>query len=277
MSVAQVVSSQPLIKLSYSLANRVIGDCQAVMPAGLRWDKVLEWSGESIVETDKVNHAVETDIVKLVVEIESFGMSADELDKETRSSDGLQPKVKTLTEEAKKRIFFIYYQREDLRLDDLAVSRSMLKVAGVEVGSVAGILRFRIILKSLVMKDVEEEHSKLNTNSEPLCVKCNGCMLSDNHDLYVLDFINDVNARTKSKSVKKSSKRKVWKPTGKVFTNIIYTWRPTCRTFTIVGNACPLTRITTTTKVPFRKPTAPESDTLLGFRRLYNLLLLVQH
>ncbi|GKE99643.1 hypothetical protein Tco_0022994 [Tanacetum coccineum] len=35
---------------------------------------------------------------------------------------------------------------------------------------------------------------------------CNGCMLSDNHDLCVLDFINDVNARAKSKSVKKSSK-----------------------------------------------------------------------
>ncbi|GJV92359.1 hypothetical protein Tco_1540172 [Tanacetum coccineum] len=59
------------------------------------------------------------------------------------------------------------------------------------------------------------QHSKLNANSELLCVKCNGCMLSDNHDLCVLDFINDVNARAKSKSVKKSSKRKVWKPTGK--------------------------------------------------------------
>ncbi|GJT43127.1 retrovirus-related pol polyprotein from transposon TNT 1-94 [Tanacetum coccineum] len=78
------------------------------------------------------------------------------------------------------------------------------------------------------------QHSKLNANSEPLCVKCNGCMLSDNHDLCVLDFINGVNARTKSKSVKKSSKRKVWKPTGK---------------------------ITTTTEVPLRKPTALESDT----------------
>ncbi|GKB13399.1 hypothetical protein Tco_0847322 [Tanacetum coccineum] len=63
---------------------------------------------------------------------------------------------------------------------------------------------------------------------------CNGCMLSDNHDLYVLDFINEVNARTKSKSVKKCLKRKVWKPTGKVFTNIGYTWRPTGQTFTIV-------------------------------------------
>ncbi|GKB20012.1 hypothetical protein Tco_0853935 [Tanacetum coccineum] len=76
------------------------------------------------------------------------------------------------------------------------------------------------------------QHSKLNANSESLCVKCNGCMLSDNHDLCVLDFINDVNARTKSKS-----------------------------TFTIVGNACPLTRITITAEVPLRIPTALESDT----------------
>ncbi|GKC92920.1 retrovirus-related pol polyprotein from transposon TNT 1-94, partial [Tanacetum coccineum] len=48
------------------------------------------------------------------------------------------------------------------------------------------------------------QHSKLNVNFELLCVKCNGCMLSDTHDLCVLDFINDVNARAKSKSVKKS-------------------------------------------------------------------------
>ncbi|GKA44812.1 hypothetical protein Tco_0737608 [Tanacetum coccineum] len=71
------------------------------------------------------------------------------------------------------------------------------------------------------------QHSKLNANSELKCVKCNGCMLSDNHDLCVLDFINNVNARVKSKSVKKSLKRKVWKLTGKVFTNIGYIWRPT--------------------------------------------------
>ncbi|GJZ64588.1 retrovirus-related pol polyprotein from transposon TNT 1-94 [Tanacetum coccineum] len=105
------------------------------------------------------------------------------------------------------------------------------------------------------------QHSKLNANSKPLCVKCNGCMLYDNHDLCVLDFIYDVNAWSKSKFVKKSSKRKVWKPTGKVFTNIGYTWRATGRTFTIVGNACPLIRITTTAKVPLRKPTARDIDT----------------
>ncbi|GJU25231.1 retrovirus-related pol polyprotein from transposon TNT 1-94 [Tanacetum coccineum] len=105
------------------------------------------------------------------------------------------------------------------------------------------------------------QDSKLNVNSEFKCVNCNGCMLSDNHDLCVLDFINNVNARVKSKSFKKSSKRKVWKPTGKVFTNIGYIWRPTGWTFTIVGNAFPLTRITTTIEVPLRKPTALENET----------------
>ncbi|GJX24665.1 retrovirus-related pol polyprotein from transposon TNT 1-94 [Tanacetum coccineum] len=37
--------------------------------------------------------------------------------------------------------------------------------------------------------------------------------------------------------------------------------RPTGQTFTIVGHACPLTRITTTAEVPLRKPTAQESVT----------------
>ncbi|GJW04865.1 hypothetical protein Tco_1563721 [Tanacetum coccineum] len=74
-------------------------------------------------------------------------------------------------------------------------------------------------------------HSKLNANSELKCVKCNGCMLSDNHDLCVLDFIKNVNARAKSKSTKK------------------------------IGNACPLTRIATTTEVPIRKPTTLDNET----------------
>ncbi|GJZ81328.1 hypothetical protein Tco_0646322 [Tanacetum coccineum] len=51
----------------------------------------------SIVETDKVIHIVETDMVKHVVEVEYFGMSFDEFDKETGSSDGLQPKKADLS------------------------------------------------------------------------------------------------------------------------------------------------------------------------------------
>ncbi|GJY75492.1 retrovirus-related pol polyprotein from transposon TNT 1-94 [Tanacetum coccineum] len=63
------------------------------------------------------------------------------------------------------------------------------------------------------------QHSKRNANSELKCVKCNGCMLSDNHDL------------------------------------------PTGQTFTIVGSACPLTKITTTTEVPLRKPVVLDNET----------------
>nr|GEV87111.1 retrovirus-related Pol polyprotein from transposon TNT 1-94 [Tanacetum cinerariifolium] len=53
------------------------------------------------------------------------------------------------------------------------------------------------------------QHSKLNMNYDVTCGKCNGCMLSSNHDLCALNVTNDVNARSKSKSVKKNSKRKV--------------------------------------------------------------------
>ncbi|GJY94508.1 hypothetical protein Tco_0510869 [Tanacetum coccineum] len=48
---------------------------------------------------------------------------------------------------------------------------------------------------------------------------------------------------------------------GKVLTNIGYIWRPIGQTFTIVGNACPLTRITTTTEVPLRKSYALDNKT----------------
>nr|GEU76027.1 hypothetical protein [Tanacetum cinerariifolium] len=105
------------------------------------------------------------------------------------------------------------------------------------------------------------KESKLNVNSDLQCITCNGCLFSDNHDSCVLEFINSMNARVKSKYAKKPLKRKVWRPTGKVFTNIRYKWRPTSRTFIIVGNACPLTRITTTAKVPLRKPIPLESNT----------------
>ncbi|GJZ70659.1 retrovirus-related pol polyprotein from transposon TNT 1-94 [Tanacetum coccineum] len=51
----------------------------------------------------------------------------------------------------------------------------------------------------------------------------------------------------------KSNKKKDWKPTGKVFTNIRFRWIPTGRAFTIDENKCPLNRITSTTVVPPKK------------------------
>nr|GEX11610.1 retrovirus-related Pol polyprotein from transposon TNT 1-94 [Tanacetum cinerariifolium] len=65
--------------------------------------------------------------------------------------------------------------------------------------------------KSVVnTKDIASvQESKLNVNSDLQCVTCNGCLFFDNHDSCVLEFINAVNARVKSKSVKELLKRKV--------------------------------------------------------------------
>ncbi|GJU53031.1 retrovirus-related pol polyprotein from transposon TNT 1-94 [Tanacetum coccineum] len=97
------------------------------------------------------------------------------------------------------------------------------------------------------------KHFVLNASFELICSTCNECMFDAIHDLCALDFLNDVNMRVKSKSIK-SKKNKNWKHTGKVFTNGGYGWIPTRQTFTIDGNKCPLTRITFTTVVPRKKP-----------------------
>nr|GEU34497.1 hypothetical protein [Tanacetum cinerariifolium] len=117
--------------------------------------------------------------------------------------------------------------------------------------------------KSVVnTKDIEYvPNSNLNVNYDLQCATCNGCLFSDNHDSCVLEFINSVNARVKSKSAKKTLNRNIWKPTRKVFTTIGYKWKPTGRTFAIVGNVCPLTRITTNATVPLRKYIPLESNT----------------
>ncbi|GJW32525.1 hypothetical protein Tco_0052557 [Tanacetum coccineum] len=87
-----------------------------------------------------------------------------------------------------------------------------------------------------------------------MCVKCNSSMFDARHELCFLEFVFDMNVCSKSKSVKKAKKKEEWKPTRKVFTKIEYNWRPTGRTFTLVGIACPLTRITATNEVPLREP-----------------------
>ncbi|GJT66255.1 retrovirus-related pol polyprotein from transposon TNT 1-94 [Tanacetum coccineum] len=91
--------------------------------------------------------------------------------------------------------------------------------------------------------------SMLNVNSKSLCAIYNECLFDANHDKCVLDYVHDVNVLSKSKSVKHKNKKQVWKPTGKVYTEIGYKWKPTGRTFTIVGNKCPLTRNVTISRV----------------------------
>ncbi|GKD65236.1 hypothetical protein Tco_1307344, partial [Tanacetum coccineum] len=55
---------------------------------------------------------------------------------------------------------------------------------------------------------------------------------------------------------KKTKKKKIWKPTGKVFNEIGLKWKPTSRFFTIDGNRCPLTRITSTIVMSLKETTS---------------------
>ncbi|GJZ27695.1 hypothetical protein Tco_0572342, partial [Tanacetum coccineum] len=98
-------------------------------------------------------------------------------------------------------------------------------------------------------------HSMLNVNSKSLYAICNECLFDANHDECVLDYVHDVNVLSKSKPVKHKNKTQVWKPTGKVYTEIGYKWKPTKCTFTIVRNKCPLTRFTSTKVVPLKETT----------------------
>ncbi|GJT51339.1 retrovirus-related pol polyprotein from transposon TNT 1-94 [Tanacetum coccineum] len=109
--------------------------------------------------------------------------------------------------------------------------------------------------------NADVKHSMLNANSELICATCNQCMFDAIHDMNVLDFVNDVNVRSKSKSAKNNKKQNIWKPTGKVFTEVGYRWKPTGRTFTLVGNSCPLTRFTSTKVVPLKGTTSKSVET----------------
>ncbi|GJW35641.1 retrovirus-related pol polyprotein from transposon TNT 1-94 [Tanacetum coccineum] len=63
--------------------------------------------------------------------------------------------------------------------------------------------------------DVDVKHSLSKANSEILCATCKKSMFDGLHDKYLLDLVQ----------------------------NVGFKWKPTGRTFTIVGNSCPLTRL----------------------------------
>ncbi|GKD37127.1 retrovirus-related pol polyprotein from transposon TNT 1-94 [Tanacetum coccineum] len=110
--------------------------------------------------------------------------------------------------------------------------------------------------------DDNVKHTMLNANSQLIYVKCKQCMFDANNDVCFLDFVNDVNmhAKYKSKS-KKSQVKNIWKPTGKVFTDVGLKWKPTARLFTIVGNSFPLTRFNPNKIVPLKETTYNSVET----------------
>nr|GEV87977.1 Gag-Pol polyprotein [Tanacetum cinerariifolium] len=112
------------------------------------------------------------------------------------------------------------------------------------------------------------KHSVRNDKFESICAIYNKCLFNANHDMCLIDFVNDVNVHSKSKS-KRNKMRKVWRPMCKVFTDVGNKWKPTGRFFTIVGNSCPLTRFTPKKIVHLKETTS--KDPML---QMFHLLLL---
>ncbi|GJZ57119.1 retrovirus-related pol polyprotein from transposon TNT 1-94 [Tanacetum coccineum] len=81
------------------------------------------------------------------------------------------------------------------------------------------------------IRDVDVKHSPLNTNFEPICATCKKSMFDGVHDMC------------------------------HVFTEVGLKWKPTGRIFTIVGNSCPLTRITLANVVPPKKTISHSVET----------------
>ncbi|GJR44981.1 retrovirus-related pol polyprotein from transposon TNT 1-94 [Tanacetum coccineum] len=100
----------------------------------------------------------------------------------------------------------------------------------------------------------------INSNSHSVCKTCNQCLISANHDMCVVNYLHSVNASPSVKHVmrkvqevgKPKQVKQVWKPTGKILTNVGYQWMPTRRTFTL-GEQCPLTRLTKSKVVPAKQ------------------------
>ncbi|GJY44386.1 retrovirus-related pol polyprotein from transposon TNT 1-94 [Tanacetum coccineum] len=113
---------------------------------------------------------------------------------------------------------------------------------------------------------VDVKHSLLNANSEPICATCKKSMFDGVHDMCLLDFVENVNSH--AKSAKKHKKQNIWKPTG--FTEVKLKWKPTGRTFTIVGNSCLLTRITSAKVVPPKKTTSDSVETQKPELKVYH-------
>ncbi|GJZ72639.1 hypothetical protein Tco_0636785 [Tanacetum coccineum] len=175
---------------------------------------------QDIEEIETVNIELDHRVSKLIAENEHLKQTYKQLYDSIKPTH-IQSKEQSLKDELRK------LKGKDLAYNVVTKHTIALEMLKIDVEPIAPKLLNNRTAHFDYLRHTQEQAAILKE-------VCNCCMLSDNHDLCVLDFINDVNARAKFNSVKKSSKRKVWKPTGKV--------------------------ITTTTEVPPRKPTALETE-----------------
>ncbi|GJV76355.1 hypothetical protein Tco_1507939 [Tanacetum coccineum] len=74
-----------------------------------------------------------------------------------------------------------------------------------------------IMEQAAILKEIVEQSKSLYPLDSASYSACNS-MFDARHELCFLEFVSDMNASSKSKSVKETKKKEEWKPTGKVIT-----------------------------------------------------------
>ncbi|GJZ82037.1 retrovirus-related pol polyprotein from transposon TNT 1-94 [Tanacetum coccineum] len=75
---------------------------------------------------------------------------------------------------------------------------------------------------------ISSKRTVINSNSHTACKTCNKCLISANHDMYVVTYLHSVNASPSVKNVVRKVKqvwkpkqvKQVWKPTGKILPTV---------------------------------------------------------
>ncbi|GKA68848.1 hypothetical protein Tco_0768765 [Tanacetum coccineum] len=105
--------------------------------------------------------------------------------------------------------------------------------------------------KSRVDSSISYKRTIINSNSTSACKTCNKCLISANHDKYVVKYLKSVRAPSVKNVM--STIRQVWKATGILFTNVGYQWKPTEKKVTFIGKLCLLLGITLSKVVPIQQ------------------------
>nr|GEV45418.1 hypothetical protein [Tanacetum cinerariifolium] len=112
-----------------------------------------------------------------------------------------------------------------------------------------------------VDSSISSKHIVINSNFDSVWQTCNKCFILANHDMYVIKYLNSVNAPSSAKNVVRKVKqvwkpkhvKQVWKATSTVLTTVGYQWKLTRRIFTL-REQYPLTRFTHPKLVPAKQP-----------------------
>nr|GEV50745.1 copia protein [Tanacetum cinerariifolium] len=202
-----------------------------------------------IEEIETLNIELDHRVTKLVAENEHLKQTYKQLYDSIKPSR-VRSKEQSLKESLSK------LKGKDVVNDVVPLHSINPKLLKIDVAPLATKLRKNRTVHTDYIRHTQEEAATLRE-----IVESDRLLNPLNTSLDYASYINYVNASIKSKSVKKPVNRRIWQPTGKMFTTVGHIWKPRGRTFTLVGNVCPLTRLAMTTIVPPREPIPIASNT----------------